>query len=100
MLWDLIMTIKKAALINALAKYSTVIINVIVISILSRILTPEIFGIVAIINVFTTLFVLLSDFGLGTGVIQRQGLSTRDLSIIFGLTIYFISIISTIFITL
>ncbi|MDY0210640.1 MAG: lipopolysaccharide biosynthesis protein [Acholeplasma sp.] len=94
------MTIKKAALINASAKYSTIIINIIVISILSRILTPEIFGIVAIINVFTTLFVLLSDFGLGTGIIQRQDLSKRDINVIFGFSIYVGIFLSIIFIVL
>ena len=45
-------SLKKATFLNATAKYATVIINIIVTAILSRILSPNDYGIVAVINAF------------------------------------------------
>ena len=50
-------SIKQAAIINAVSKYATVIINLILTAILARILTPEDYGIVAVTTVFTNFFV-------------------------------------------
>ena len=49
-------SIKKATVLNAFAKYSTVIMQLVYTAILSRILTPDEYGIVAIINVFIIFF--------------------------------------------
>ncbi len=45
-------SIKKAALINFIAKYSNILIQLLVNCILARILTPDDYGIVAVITVF------------------------------------------------
>lgn len=82
------MTVKKAVLLTALAKYSNVLIQLIFTMILSRILTPTEFGIVAVVMVFISFFSLLSDFGLGAGVIQNKKLSDRDVNDIFSCSIY------------
>ena len=73
------MTIKKAALISAVSKYSTVLGTLLFTMILSRILTPEDYGITAIIGVFTTFFSLLSDMGIGNGIVQNKDLDKNDL---------------------
>lgn len=81
-------TIKKAVLFNAIAKYSTVILQLVYTAIMSRILSPEEYGIMTIINVFIVFFQLFSDMGLGTGVIQNKNLSNDDISDIFSVSVY------------
>lgn len=81
-------SIKKATVLNAFAKYSTVIMQLVYTAILSRILTPDEYGIVAIINVFIIFFQLFADMGLGTAVIQNKNLSKEEINDIFTYSIY------------
>jgi PST family polysaccharide transporter len=81
-------SIKKAAFLNAGAKYSNVIIQLIYNGILSRILTPEEFGIIAVINVFIVFFQLFADMGFGTAVVQDKSLTDDQTNDIFSFTIY------------
>ena len=81
-------SIKKAALINAVSKYSVVIFSIIFNAILARIVTPDQFGIVAVITVFTNFFGVLADMGIGTAVIQNKELTEYDINHIFTFTIY------------
>lgn len=55
----------------------------IVMVILARLLSPEDFGLVAILLVFTTLGMLLVDGGFGTALIQRQNTSIDDETTVF-----------------
>lgn len=82
------MSIKKAAIINAASKYIKIILQLIFTAILSRILTPEDYGIVAVITVFTTFFSTFSDMGFGTAVIQNKDLSDNDVNNIYSFTVY------------
>jgi Membrane protein involved in the export of O-antigen and teichoic acid len=82
------MSLKKAAIINAISKYSNVILNLVFNAILARILTPDDFGIVAVVTVFTTFFTLLSDMGFGTAVIQNKELSHNDIVTIHSFMMY------------
>lgn len=81
-------SIKKAAFLNAGSKYITVILQIIYMAVLSRILTPEEFGIVSIINVFIIFFQLFADMGFGTAVIQNKTLTDDEVNQIFSFTIY------------
>ena len=81
-------SIKKAALLNAGSRYLTVLFQIIHVGILSRILSPEEFGIVAIINVFIVFFQLFADMGLGTGVVQNKDLTEDDTNHIFSFTVF------------
>lgn len=81
-------SIKKAAIINFASKYITIFIQIIYMSILARILSPNDFGIVAIIAVFTTFFTLFVDMGFGSAVIQNKSLSKEDLESIFSFCVY------------
>lgn len=85
---DYSVSLKKAALLNAAAKYITVVLQLIYTAVLSRILTPEEYGIVAIINVFIVFFQLFADMGLSTGVIQNRNLSIKEINHIFSITVY------------
>lgn len=80
-------SIKQAAWINAAARYSTLLLGMLFNAILARILSPEDFGLVAITFVFTTFFSLLSDMGLGAGIIQNKELSQEDVSSIFAFSL-------------
>jgi PST family polysaccharide transporter len=68
---------------TGLAKYSNVLLSIIITSILARLLSPKEFGIVALVTVFTGFFSLLGDFGLGPAIIQNKSLDNNDISSIF-----------------
>lgn len=72
----------------AVAKYSGLIISLIVTAVLSRILTPEDYGLVAIATVFIIFFNILSDIGIGPAIIQNKDLTDEDYINIFSYTVY------------
>ena len=80
-------SIKKAVYINAAARYSTLFLGLLFSAVLARILTPEDYGIVAVTVVFTTFFSLLSDLGLGAGIIQDKELNQEDIGHIFAFSL-------------
>ena len=72
----------------AIAKYSGFCINLIVLSIVARVLPPELFGTVSIALIIIGFFGLLSDFGIASAIIQHQGLKKLDYDNIFSFTLY------------
>ena len=93
-------SIKKAGIINAVSRYTTVLLNLVFTSILARLLSPSDYGIVAVTSVFTNFFVILADMGIGTGIIQNKTLSKEEVNHIFGLTIYlgiFLTVVCALF---
>lgn len=79
---------KEGIFFTAIAKYSNVFLTIVIGAILARILTPEEFGIVAIVTVFVSFFNLLSDLGIGPAIIQNQSLNKKDIESIFLFTIF------------
>ena len=94
---DIGQNFKKGILYTALGKYSNVVIQLLVTAVLSRILTPEEYGVVAVVNVFLIFFQMLADSGIGPAIIQNKKLNQDDLRSIFALTIYTGFILSAIF---
>lgn len=82
------MSLKKATLINSAAKYYNVICAFIVNVILSRILTPSEYGIVAVVTVFITFFSLFSDLGFGVAYIQNKMLDREARDNLFTFLVY------------
>lgn len=80
-------SMKKAAFINIISRYTTVIIQLVYQSILARLLTPNDYGIVAVITVFVNFFVVLADLGVGNAIIQNQNLDKEDIDSIFSWSI-------------
>lgn len=72
----------------AVAKYSGILVQLLVTSILARLLVPEDFGIVAIATVIIAFFNILSDIGIGPAIVQNKKLSKIDLDNIFSFTVY------------
>lgn len=81
------LSLKKATTINACGKYATIIVQLIVNAVLSRILSPGDYGIVAIITVFSTFFLTLSDMGFSTAIVQCKDLTKKEVNNIFSFTI-------------
>lgn len=80
------MGIKRAAFINMGSRYAGLAIQLVYTAVLSRMLTPEDFGVVAIAQVFITFFSTFSDMGLGSAVIQKRDLGGVDFSRLFAFT--------------
>ena len=79
---------RKAILINFTTKYSVAIIQLIINLVLARLISPQEFGVVAIITVFSNFFILFSDMGIGPSIIQMKELRQKDYNNIFSFTFY------------
>ena len=80
-----------------LAKYSNIVVQLVVTAILARLLTPEDFGVVTIATVFIVFFNLISDIGIGPAIIQFKDLDQNDLCQIFSFTAYVGVVMSLLF---
>ena len=72
---------------TALAKYSGVVISLVISAILARLISPDDFGIVAIATVIIAFFSIFTDMGISPAIIQHKNLTEKDLSNIFSFTI-------------
>lgn len=73
---------------TSIAKYSGIVISLIITSVLARLLTPEDFGLVAVATVIIAFFNILGDIGIGPAIIQHNDLDKEDLNQIYSFTIY------------
>ncbi|WP_372714573.1 lipopolysaccharide biosynthesis protein [Ilyobacter sp.] len=78
--------LKSGVIINFITIYSSIAIKLVIWGVLARLLTPEQFGIVAVVSVFTAFFELMSNMGVGPAVIQNRDLTDGDNSSIFNFT--------------
>ncbi len=90
-------SIGSGVLYTALAKYSNIVISIIITAILARLLTPAEYGIVAIVMVFITFFTYLADFGIGPALIQNKELDKEDIESIFSFSIMIAVALSALF---
>nr|WP_262918605.1 lipopolysaccharide biosynthesis protein [Belliella filtrata] len=82
---------------TGISKYSTVIISIVIGAILARLLSPEEFGVVALITVIISFFNILTNAGIGPAVIQNKKLEEEDLQSIFLFSIIIGFILALIF---
>lgn len=78
----------KGVSLIAASKYSNIIVGIVITAILSRILTPADFGLVAIATVLISFFYLLSDLGIAPAIIQYRDMEQEDISHLFGWTFW------------
>lgn len=90
-------SIKRAALINAAANYSCVILQLMFSAVLARLLLPEDYGIIGIMTVFTAFFSVIANMGIGTAVIQNKDLDSDDISNIFTFNLYVAVVLAVVF---
>lgn len=89
--------LKKGIIISAIGRYSYYIIQFVILAVLSRLLTPEEFGIVSIINVFLIFFNMLVDMGIGPALIQNKTLNKKQIDGVFSFTVILSFVIGIIF---
>ena len=80
--------IKRGIFYTTLFKYSNYFLQLLISTVLARLLTPEEYGVVAIINVFVLFFLMLSAFGLGEAIVQNQNLNEFDISSLFYISVF------------
>lgn len=73
---------------TALAKYSSVIVSLVVSGILARLLPPHDFGIIAIAMVIIAFFSIFSDLGIAPAIVQNKELDNHDYHQIFSFTFW------------
>jgi teichuronic acid exporter len=79
--------LKQGAFYMFLSKYSKIIIQIIIMGVLARLITPEDFGIVAIAMVFILFFNELNNSGFATAVIQKKVLKAYEVESFFWVTV-------------
>ncbi len=82
---------------TAVAKYSGVFISLIVVGVLSRLISPDDFGVAGIATVIIAFFNLFTDMGISAAVVQRKDLTDDDLSGIFSFTIWMGIVLAALF---
>jgi teichuronic acid exporter len=75
----------RSVLWTALGKASNTIISLVVTAILTRLLTPADFGVIAMVAVISGFLSILAEAGVSTAVVQKRDLSERALSSLFWL---------------
>lgn len=73
---------------TAIAKYSNLVISLVVTAILARLLSPDQFGVIAIAMVIIAFLNLIADIGLFPAVIQYKDLDRKELGELFSLSCY------------
>lgn len=78
---------RAAALFQFGSKYISMGAQLVITMVLARLIAPEDFGLVAIVTVFTGLFALLSDMGVGVAIVQYRDLTEEDYGALFGFSL-------------
>ena len=82
---------------TALGQYSNMLIQFLITVVLSRLLTPEDFGIIAIVQVFLLLFQVIATAGMGPAIIQNKTLKSSDYGILFNYSAIFSIFLGVVF---
>ncbi|MDT2926302.1 lipopolysaccharide biosynthesis protein [Lactococcus lactis] len=81
--------LKKGLIYTGIGVYSNFIVQIIVNMVLSRILTPNEYGVVAIMQVFIIFFAMMVEAGMGPAIIQSKSLNKEKISILFNYSVIF-----------
>lgn len=80
---------KGAVIIQFGSKYINVALTLVVTMVLARILTPDEYGVMAVVSVFLGLFAVMSNVGIGAAVVQYRDLTDEDCSALMTFTVIF-----------
>ena len=70
---------------TAIAKYSGLVISLVVMAILARLLCPDDFGTVAIATVFINFFSIFTNIGISSAIVQNKELTSLDINRIYSM---------------
>lgn len=87
---------KSGIFFTAIAQYSTVVVQLVLNMVLSRLLTPEQIGIVTTVQVLILFFQLLTGTAISPAIVQNKDLKHKDYGVIFNYTIL-IGVIASLF---
>ena len=82
---------------TAVAKYSSIIISLIVMAVLARLLHPDDFGVIAVATVIINFFNIFTNIGFSSAIIQNKELTSRDINNIYMFTIWLGILLSILF---
>ncbi|MDT2886058.1 lipopolysaccharide biosynthesis protein [Lactococcus lactis] len=88
---------KKGMIYTGIGVYSNFLVQIIVNMVLSRILTPREYGVVAIMQVFIIFFVMMVEAGMGPAIIQSKNLNKRKIGTLFNYSVIFAVVMSLLF---
>ena len=94
---DFVKQLFRGTIYTAIAKYLSLIVSLIVTAILSRILLPADFAIVAIATVFIGFISLITGNGLLPAIVQNKDLTNADIENLYSFTIYIGEVASILF---
>ncbi|MFM0041896.1 lipopolysaccharide biosynthesis protein [Paraburkholderia sediminicola] len=79
--------LRRSVSINMVGRYSNIGIQLVVTALLARTLTPQDFGLMAVVSVIAVFLSFVSEMGLGPAIIQFEGLESRQLAGLFWMTV-------------
>jgi PST family polysaccharide transporter len=82
---------------TAIAKYSGIIISIVVTAILARIISPESFGVVAIATIFINFFSTLTTVGISPAIVQNKSIDDQEIKSINSFTFLLATIITLVY---
>lgn len=83
-----------------ISKYSNIIVQILITSILARLISPGDFGIIAISMIFILFFNQLSEIGFGIAIVQKKNLTSTETDTFFLLSLFQGILLSGLFILL
>lgn len=81
-------TMRRAAIVQFVSKYVGIAISLLITAVLARLVTPEEFGLIAIVMVFTAFFNMFADMGISVAIIQFRDLDEEDFGKLFVFSIF------------
>lgn len=89
--------LKAGMIFTTIGVYSNFVLQLVINAVLSRLLTPSEYGVVAIMQVFIVFFALMIEAGMGPAIIQNKTLEERDIKVLFNYSALFAVIVALIF---
>lgn len=89
--------LKKGFMFTAIGVYSNFLLQLVLNMVLSRLLAPKDYGIVAVMQVFVLFFSMLIEAGMGPAIIQNKSLSNMDNRVLFNYSAIFAVLLAVAF---
>ncbi len=86
-----------AAVLQFASKYASIAVQLLVTAVLARLVSPDDFGLISIVTVFSAFFQLFSDMGVGVSVVQFRDLDEGDFGALFGFSCVLAVVLAALF---
>lgn len=89
--------LKEALISSLLGKYALYVFQILSLMILARVFNPEVFGLIAVTQVFIMFFQMLATSGLGPAIVYKESISKDMLNGVFTFTLILGSALAIVF---